>query len=41
LVDAPVLDDDLRLPEAVKDLAVEQFVPELAIEGLAIAVLPR
>ena len=37
---APALDNDLRLLQAVVDLAVEQLVPELAIEALAIAVLP-
>lgn len=39
-MDAPLLDDDLGFPEAVKDLAVQKFVPELAVEGLAVAVLP-
>ena len=39
VVDAPVLDDHLGLPEAVEDLAIEAFIPELAIEGLAVAVL--
>jgi hypothetical protein len=41
VVDAPVLDDHLGLSEAVEDLAIEAFIPELAIEGLAVAVLPR
>ena len=40
VMDAPLLDDDLGFPEAVEDLAVQQFVPELAVEGLAVAVLP-
>lgn len=36
---APALDDDLRLSEAVEDLPVEQFIAELGVEALAIAVL--
>ena len=40
VMDAPLLDDDLGFPEAVEDFAVQQFVPELAVEGLAVAVLP-
>ena len=40
VVDAPLLDDDLRFPEAVEDLAIEAFIPELAVQGLAVAVLP-
>lgn len=38
-MDAPDLDDHLRLPEAVEDFAIEAFVPEFAVEGLAIAIL--
>ena len=34
-------DDDLGLGEAVEDLTVEQFVAELRVEALAVAVLPR
>jgi len=41
VVDAPLLDDDLRFPEAVKDLAIEAIVPELAVEGPAVAILSR
>ena len=40
VVDAPLFDDHLGFPEAVEDFAVQQFVPELAVEGLAVAVLP-
>ncbi len=40
VVDARLLDDDLGFPKAVEDLAVQEFVPELAIEGLAVTVLP-
>ena len=37
---APALDDDLGLFERVEDFAIEQFVAELGVEPLAIAVLP-
>lgn len=37
---APLLDDDCGLLQAVEDFAVEAFVAELAIEGLAVAILP-
>jgi len=37
---SPVFDDDLRLLERVEDFAVEQFVTELRVEALAIAVFP-
>ena len=40
VVDAPTFDDCLGLLQAVKDLAIQAFVPELAVEGLAVAVLP-
>ncbi len=40
VVPPPLLDDDLRLLQAVEDLPVEQFIPEAGIEGLAVAVLP-
>jgi hypothetical protein len=36
----PTLDEHLRLLQRVEDLAVQQFVPELAVEGLVVAVLP-
>ena len=36
----PLFDDDGCLFEAVEDLSVEVLVPEFAIEGLVIAVLP-
>ena len=39
-VDAPLLDEDLGLPEAVEDFAVQQFVPEPGVEAFAGAVLP-
>jgi hypothetical protein len=37
---APAFDDDLRLGKAVEDLPVEQFVAELGVEALTLAVLP-
>ena len=37
---APLLDDDGGLLQAVEDFAVEAFVAELPVEGLAIAILP-
>ena len=37
----PFLDHDLSLFQAVKDLAVEQFIPEPSVETFAIAVFPR
>ena len=36
LVATPALDDDLRLGEAVEDLAVEKLVAELRVEAPAI-----
>jgi len=41
VVSPPGFDDDLGLGEAVEDLTVEQFVAELRVEALAVAVLPR
>jgi hypothetical protein len=37
---SPLFDHDLRLPEGIEDLPVEQLVPESGIEVLNIAVLP-
>ena len=37
---SPLLDDDFGLLEAVEDLPVKQFIPELSIETLVVAVLP-
>jgi hypothetical protein len=39
VMDAPFFDDPLGFPEALEDLAVQQFAPELAVQGLAAAVL--
>ena len=40
VMDASLLDDDHGFPKAGEDLAVQQFVPELAVEGLPVAILP-
>ncbi len=37
----PLLDAHMRLFERLEDLATQRFVPELADEALAVAVLPR
>jgi hypothetical protein len=39
VVASPCLDDDLGLGEAVEDLTVEQFIMQLRVEALAVAVL--
>jgi hypothetical protein len=36
----PVLDQDPRFDQVVKDLAIEQLISELAIERLHVTVLP-
>ena len=41
VVNARMLDDHLGFPEATEDFGVQQLVPELAVEGPALAVLPR
>jgi hypothetical protein len=41
VVDAPFLNDYLSFLETVEDFAIQTFVPELAVEGFAVAVLPR
>ena len=38
---APVLDEHLRLDAAAEPLAIQQLVPQLAIEAFDEAVLPR
>lgn len=37
----PTLDDDPGLGKAAEDLAIEEFVAELGVEALAIAILLR
>ena len=41
VVNAPLLDEDLSLAQAVEQLAVEQLAPEPGVEAFAISVLPR
>ena len=36
----PLLDQELRFGERGEDFAVQAFIPQLAVEALAIAVLP-
>ena len=40
VVAPPVFDHDLCLLQCVEDFAVEQFIAQLAVEALAVAVLP-
>ena len=40
VVDAPLLNDDLCFSKTVEDLPIEAFIPELAVEGFAVAVFP-
>ena len=37
---APCLDQDLGLPEIEEDFPRQQFIPELGVEALAVAILP-
>jgi hypothetical protein len=39
VVPAPLLDQDLGLDERVEHLHVEQFVTQLAVEALVVAIL--
>ena len=41
VVASPFLCQNLRLPQAVEDLTVQELIPELAVERLAVTVLPR
>jgi hypothetical protein len=38
VVDAPLLDQDLRLSQAVEDFAIQQLVAEPGIEAFAVSV---
>ena len=38
---APLLGEDLHLPEGIEELPVQEFVPKLAVEALNIPILPR
>ena len=40
VVDAPIFDDHLCLPETEEDLPIEAFNPEFAVEGFTVAVRP-
>jgi hypothetical protein len=40
VVSSPGLDEHLCFTQRREDLAVEQFVPELGVQALAVAVLP-
>src|SRR3982751_2237172 len=41
VVMAPLTDHNLGFLQTVEDLTVEQLIAQLAVEGLAVAVLPR
>jgi len=41
VVDAPAFSQHAQLFDRVEDLTVEELVPELGVEALAVAVLPR
>ena len=38
---SPLLDQDSSFFEAVEDFTVEEFITQFAVEGFAVAVLPR
>ena len=40
VVPAPGFDHSLGFLESVEDFAVEQFIAQLAVEALAVAILP-
>ncbi len=37
----PLFDHDLGLPQRVKNLSIQAFIPQLPVEALAVTVLPR
>jgi hypothetical protein len=39
VVTSPAFDDDLRFPECVEDLAVQEFVAKPRVEAFDVAVL--
>lgn len=41
IVLTPASDQDLRLLQRVEDFPVEQFIAQLAVEVLAVVVLPK
>lgn len=40
VVTSPVFDHDLGLLQCVEDFTIEQLIAQLAVEALAIAILP-
>ena len=41
VVAAPVFGDDLSFLERIKDLAIQEFISQVAVKALAVAVFPR
>jgi hypothetical protein len=41
VVAAPFLDQDMGFPQRVEELTVEEFIAEVGIEALTVAILPR
>ena len=41
VVPAPVFGDDLSFLERIKDLAIQEFISQVAVKALAVAVFPR
>ncbi len=41
VVPPPSFDEHLGLLQGVEDLSIQQLIPELAVEALVVAVLPR
>ena len=37
----PLFNQDLRLPQAVEDLAVQQFISKVGVEAFAVFIFPR
>ena len=37
---SPLLREHLHLPEGIKDLPVQELIPQLAIEALYVPILP-
>jgi hypothetical protein len=40
VLNAPLFDDTLSFSKDLEDLAGQKFVPELAVQGFAVTVLP-
>ena len=41
VVFSPFLDQDLRVPQAVEDFALQQFISKAGVETLAVSLFPR